>query len=222
MKKFFGNNKWMQIVAGTLMLVVGIIVVILATTNIGTLDSSLSILVAIALFIIGGLYIFISILLYPTDFFSSSLVYASICIALGVSLCVNRSSLGEFIIILFGVLFIAYGGIELLKGIMLIATKKKKAGLITSFFVIGAISLAAGILVICCKDVGNTFKMIIYIALGVIIAIFGLLNLGYGIYGLKGSRTSSPSETTAVVKTKKKKNHKKNDSKNEIQVIDNE
>lgn len=84
MKKFFSNNKWMQIVVGTLMIIVGIIVIVLAASNHNKLNAYLSILVAICLFIIGGLYICISLLLHPNELFSSSLVYASICIALEI------------------------------------------------------------------------------------------------------------------------------------------
>lgn len=224
MKKFFSNNKWMQIVVGTLMIIVGIIVVVLAASNHNKLNAYLSILVAICLFIIGGLYICISLLLHPNELFSSSLVYASICIALGVTLCISVSAneaekLSNFLINTFAILFLSYGGICILKGIVIACTTKPiKVGAMVWNFVLGVICIISGVLILIYR---SKAQQAIYMIVGLAICIFGLLNLGYGIYGnLKPVHGNNNS--TAVSKNvkkgkekKKKKNDASTDSDNE-------
>jgi len=178
--KFLKQNNWLLIIYGVLLIAIGVVTVVLSITNIDWVDSALSIAFAVGLFIVGALNIATSLITNTDRFFTVPLLLGSICIAFGVVLCINRDLLGSFIIYLLGTLLLALALVFLIKGILFIVYKQKVTWIICEF-VLAALCIAGGILVLCFR---NESKLVFYIIIGSIITLVGIITIIFSVRNL--------------------------------------
>ena len=170
---FLKKHTWLNIVYGVLLIVVGALTLTFAIVNIDVVDQVISISLAISLFIAGILNIASSLIAHTDEYFTTSLLVGSIAIAFGVVLLVNRTLIGSFIVFLLGTLLLALGAVYLIKAIIFIIAKQKVPGIV-ALFVIAAIAIALGIMVLCFKDES---KLVIYSFVGASIVLMGVVEL---------------------------------------------
>lgn len=176
MKDLNLKNKWLQVIIGALLLAAGIVVIVINATNSSKITDAISWLVAIFLFLIGGL-VLIFALLRTRIIFTPSFVYGSLLIALGVVFCVTGFEFIETGVPVFlGTLLISFGAVSLVKAILLI-NFKAKVGFIVLFFLLAATSIALGIL---CLIYKKDSLSIIYYSLGALLVAYGFAQLIYG------------------------------------------
>ena len=120
MKSLFKKYIWLQIIYGVLLACVGIATVVLAFVNGSLLDKTLSIIIAIALFIFAAIMFFSSLFAETKSIFSAALIYGSLFVALGVVLLVNPYLISTIFVTMLAVFIIALGAICLFKAAILI------------------------------------------------------------------------------------------------------
>jgi len=200
MKSLFTKYKWMQLVYGTLMLIAGVMVVVFAIQDKANITKWLSIVVSITLFayalalVITGIFT----LQQRKRVFDPAFIYASIFIAVGVLLLVKYLVIGEFITIFVATLLVCLGGVSLINGGLLIFYKKKIRWMVL-FFSLAAVSLTLGILAFVFKDDAQQY---IYIGLGIVMAIVGIIQI---IIGTAILREENKKEKAAKKTNTKKK-----------------
>ena len=167
------NYKWMPIVYGVLLMVVGILTMIFAISDSNIVDQVISISLAGGLFLIGLLNIALSLIAHSHEFFTSSILVGALSIAFGIVLLVNRQLIAEFIIYLLGSFLIGLGAVCLIKAILFISYKEHMSWTITHF-VIAAIAIGLGITVLCFN---RESKQILYSFIGAVIALTGLIEI---------------------------------------------
>lgn len=167
------KHKWLNIVYGVLLIVIGALTLTFAIVNTDVVDQVISISLAVSLFIAGILNIASSLIAHTNEYFTTSLLVGSIAIAFGVVLLVNRSLIGSFIVFLLGTFLLALGAVYLIKAIIFIVSKQKVPSIVL-FFIFAAIGIALGIMVLCFKDES---KMVIYSFVGACIIVMGIIEL---------------------------------------------
>lgn len=176
---FLSKYKWGELVEGIVTLIIGVLVIVFAIVNQGIIGKVVSYVLAAALFLFGLITIVISLTSHTKEFFTNSLIAASLAIAVGVVLCVNPNLITSFFTLFLGVFLIAYGAISLMKGIFLIVYKSKWAWYVISF-VIAAICITFGILALIPETAGN-IMMVLYIIVGAVITLYGVFGIVTGI-----------------------------------------
>ena len=169
--------KWLAIVYGAILVMVGALTLAFAITNTEVVDKVISIALAIGLFIIGLLNIGSSLIAHTDEFFTASLLIGSIAIAFGVVLLVDVYLIGSFIVYLLGTLLIALGTICLVKGTLFIIFKQKITWVIIHF-VMATVAIAFGILVLCFR---NESKMVLYAFIGASIILAGVIEIVFAV-----------------------------------------
>lgn len=182
MGKLFEKYKWLTLCAGIILLIASVLVITISIVNVESLSKALSIIVAVFLFIFGGIMILSSLIEERSVFFSSPLAYGAVLIAVGVVLCILPMLLESFIVYFIAVFAIAFGVIEIVKGIALIVNRVKPIWFILCF-IIAAVALGFGITALVI-DMADVLK-IVYIFVGVILGAFGLVETIYGIKLMK-------------------------------------
>ena len=181
MKSLFKRYIWLQIIYGVLLAAVGITTIILAFVNGEIIDRTLSIIIAVALFLFAVIMIVSSMLSETKEMFSLSLIYASLFIALGVVLLVNPSLISTIIVIMLAVFIIAYGAVCLVKGIVSIFYRMAWYW-IALLFLLGAIGITGGILALCYPGIAFT---VTFVVLGIGLAALGIYEIVLAIIAMK-------------------------------------
>ena len=173
MKSIFKKFNWMQLVFGILLIAVGVATIILAIVNQGAISRTLSIIVAIVLFVFGGLSIVMSLVSDTKVFTTSALVYGSFFIALGVAVLIYPNVVPTVLVTLMAVFFIAFGVVSLIKAIFSIVYRMKWYW-IAGLFLIAVVGITVGILALCYPNIAfiGTF-----IVAGTGIVVFGVLEI---------------------------------------------
>lgn len=185
METVFTRHKWMQLIYGILLLVAGVLITIFAIIDKDNVAKTLSVILAIGFFILGACFIFSGILSLRTRLFDSIMVVGAFSIAIGVILCVQSESLLKDIIVIFvGALLLAGGAVYIGKASAGLVFKIKK-GYVVLFFVLAAILITLGILALCYQ---STAVQVIYIILGIVIALGGILEIVLGAKALHAIR----------------------------------
>ena len=160
-----------------------------------------------------GLFaILTSFIFEPNKVFTNGLFYGSVCIALGVFLCIRELVLLNYLVLLLGVFFIVVGTVELVNGIILIAKKVKNVPYIVICFVAAVLFITGGILAIIYR--GNV-KIVFCIIAGVLIFAAGLYELIFGIREMIAQ--SKDKEKKPARRAKKEKQEPK---KEEVKELD--
>ena len=173
MGKVINRDKLVQIFTGIVLAVAGIVTIVLAIVDKGILDNIFSVIVAVSLFILGGVLIITNILKSAYNVLDSNYLAGAVAIALGVAFCVNKGFLPGILVQVISITVLTYGASILLKGIIFTIKKSPKKYIVAAF-IISPILIAAGILGLIFNSETKSF---IYIVTGVALIVFGTLNL---------------------------------------------
>lgn len=143
--KLYEKYKWSRLCTGMIFLLIGILTIIITYINVSIVSATLSISIAAVLFMIGGVSLISNFIDHDKSIFTTSLAVAALCIAVGVVLCIRPTFLGDIIVYFMAAFAIAFGCIEIVKGIQLIRYHSKWYLYVTCF-VIAAILIAFGII----------------------------------------------------------------------------
>lgn len=177
MKTLFDKHKWLQIIYGALLIAAGIVVIVLAINDTEQISKWLSIVLAIGLFLFGGCTIAAGLFALQQKYFSSVFIYGALAISIGVVLCIKNTMIGEFITIFVGTLFLCMGAVCCGEAAAMIFFKRNKVSIIVAF-IVAAIFITLGVLALVFPE---TVEKIIYIAIGAIACLIGLLEIVLGI-----------------------------------------
>lgn len=208
MKSLFTKYIWLKLVLSVLLLFAGtLIIVFVATRNVGTLQNGLDIIAATILFLFGAFAILSALFFESNKAVTNGLLYGSACIALGVFLCTDKFTLLPYMVLLLSIFFIVVGAVEIIKGIFMCAQKYKNTLVIVLTFVCGALFIAGGILAL--NNQGNATDALC-IAAGALLILSGIYQMVTGIRAMAVKQHVS----RAVSKNSKKEN------KTEVKEID--
>lgn len=187
MKSLFKKYIWLQIIYGVLLACVGIATVVLAFVNGSLLDKTLSIIIAIALFIFAAIMFFSSLFAETKTIFSAALIYGSLFVALGVVLLVNPYLISTIFVTMLAVFIIALGAICLFKAAILIFFRMKWY-YPAILFALGTIGIVGGILALCYPGVAFTVTFVI---LGIGLVALGAYEIIIAILAMKSGNKSA-------------------------------
>lgn len=169
--------KWIPIVYGVLLTLIGVLTLIYAITNPAVVDTVISISIAVALFIVGIVHISFALVAHTSDFFNGEMVLGSIAIAFGVVLCVDLGLIGQFIVYLLGAFFLAFALVSIVKFVLFIVYRQSVAWIVI-YIIMALVCIAIGVLVLCFR---NESKQILYCFVGASIILSGLFEIILGI-----------------------------------------
>ena len=188
MKTLYARHKWMQIVFGGLFLLAGAAIIIISLNWPEYISKSLSVILAISLFIFGASCIFSGIFSLRNKYFDPAFIYGDLAIALGVVLCVHNTMIQDLIVVFVGTILTTIGVVFLGEATAMIFFKRPKLSIVL-FFLLGAAFLTLGILSYVFQEEATT---VIYIATGSIMCLVGLVQIGFGIVNtIKGKKDIS-------------------------------
>ena len=184
MKTLLSRWAWVRIVEGVLLMIVGLLTGILGGIKPNELSTALGIVIAVFLFIDGGLTLFANIV-DTKKIFSLDAILGAVFIALGVILCMPEgiNSIKAILAIFVAVLLLAAGANYLIKAIYSIKSKQIAGGWITLFFIVSLVSLTLGVLCLIYRE--QQTLNVIYIVLGTTITIAGLFDIIVAVRAIK-------------------------------------
>ena len=175
--KIEAKQKWMLVVYSVLLIALGVATFILALVDMNAVVTITSIVIAVALFIIGLMHIVTALVAYTEEFFKGELVVGSVAIALGVVLCVYPTMIGAFLPIFLGTLFLALAVVMIVKGIIAIKYKYKGSW-IAFYFIVAAVAIALGVLSLIFR---NESTQVMYASVGAVLFLAGVVELIFAI-----------------------------------------
>ena len=187
MKTLNARHKWMQIVFGALFLLAGIAVIVIEYNWPDYTDRSLSVVLAVALFIFAAIMFFSSLFAETKSIFSAALIYGSLFVALGVVLLVNPYLISTIFVTMLAVFIIALGAICLFKAAILIFFRMKWY-YPAILFALGTIGIVGGILALCYPGVAFTVTFVI---LGIGLVALGAYEIIIAILAMKSGNKSA-------------------------------
>ena len=215
MKSLFKKYIWLQLILSILLLFGGALIIAFAATNKqNILEDALNIIAAVILFLFGLFAILTSFIFEPNKVFTNGLFYGSVCIALGVFLCIRELVLLNYLVLLLGVFFIVAGTVELVNGIIFIAKKVKNIPYVVICFVAAVLFIAGGILAIIFR---NDVKIVFCIIAGILIFAAGVFELIFGIREMIEQNKGKDKEKKPTRRAKKEKQEPK---KEEVKELD--
>jgi hypothetical protein len=206
MKSLFSKYIWLKLILAVLLLFGGALIIVFAVLGkANILQSGLNIIAAVILFLF-GLFAIIATFAFEVDkVFTNGLLYGSACIALGVFLCLEKIVLLEYLVWLLAIFFIVVGGVEIIKGVILLIKKYKPIVAIVVTFIVGTVFVVGGILAIIFNA---DIRIVFCIIAGALLFLAGVYNLFFGI-----------KEMIAHNKTKEPKKDKKGSKKKEQEEV---
>ena len=206
MKSLFSKYIWLKLILAVLLLFGGALIIVFAVLGkANVLQSGLNIIAAVILFLF-GLFAIIATFAFEVDkVFTNGLLYGSACIALGVFLCLEKIVLLEYLVWLLAIFFIVVGGVEIIKGVILLIKKYKPIVAIVVTFIVGTVFVVGGILAIIFNA---DIRIVFCIIAGALLFLAGVYNLFFGI-----------KEMIAHSKTKEPKKAKKGSKKKEQEEV---
>ena len=206
MKSLFSKYIWLKLILAVLLLFGGALIIVFAVLGkANVLQSGLNIIAAVILFLF-GLFAIIATFAFEVDkVFTNGLLYGSACIALGVFLCLEKIVLLEYLVWLLAIFFIVVGGVEIIKGVILLIKKYKPIVAIVVTFIVGTVFVVGGILAIIFNA---DIRIVFCIIAGALLFLAGVYNLFFGI-----------KEMIAHNKTKEPKKDKEGSKKEEQEEV---
>ena len=177
MKTLYDKHKWMQIVFGGLFLLSGAAIIVISLNWPDYIAKSLSVILAISLFLFGASCIFSGIFALKNKYFDPAFIYGDLAIALGVVLCVHNTMIQDLIVLFVGTILTTIGVVFLGEATSMIFFKRPKPSIVL-FFLLGALFLTLGVLSYVFQQEATT---IIYIATGGIMCLVGVWQIIFGI-----------------------------------------
>ena len=161
------------------------------------MTKALSIVIAIFLFLDGGITLF-GYVINPTKNFSLECIVGALLISFGVVLCtdVGQLSLSSIISTFAIAILLSSAGAFLIKGIFSVYYHGHK-GWITLNFVIFALALALGILAIIYKE--SHVNQIIYITIGTGVVVVGVFDIILAVQAIKEGKSPTVQPKRKVI-----------------------
>lgn len=197
MKTLLSRWSWVKIVEGILLILLGLLVGILGGIDRDNMTQALSIVIAVFLFIDGGITLF-AIIVDPKKNFSLSIIFGALFIAIGAVLCtdVGQQSVQNILAIFVAVILLTCGGSYLIKSIVHIYFKAALGWIILDM-VIAVAGIGLGVACLIYRDAEAI--NIIYIILGTSITVLGIFDIILAVEELKKKKEESPAQPEVVV-----------------------
>lgn len=185
MKKLINAYKWMSLVAAIILTLIG--VVIFALTIVDCVKASdiggyptyagagVAYTFAIGLFIIGLIYVIVSLVKEPKTFCTSTTIAAISAIIVGALFIILRDYLGAVMVKVFAWGLIIAGALFLAKSIMFIV-QRQKALFIVGALVTTAVALAIGILALT-PATSKVMSLIIFFVVATFMLVGGIIDI---------------------------------------------
>ena len=177
MNSIFEKHKWLKYVVGGFIVAIGILVIILAGVNPGSLPAIINIVIAASAMILGLFFLITSLFNESHKGFTPSLLLSAALLAGGITLLVIRfGSIGFaipplVIVYMLAILVLLFGCVSLVKGISLIVYKER-VPLILLMFAAAVLGITLGILSLV---FAKQLEVATFIILGIILVVFGIL-----------------------------------------------
>lgn len=197
MKTLLSRWSWIRLIEGILLIIVGLLIGILGGIDPSGMTKALSIVIAIFLFLDGGITLF-GYVINPTKNFSLECIVGALLISFGVVLCtdVGQLSLSSIISTFAIAVLLSSAGAFLIKGIFSVYYHGHK-GWITLNFVIFALALALGILAIIYKE--SHVNQIIYITIGTGVVVVGVFDIILAVQAIKEGKSPTVQPKRKVI-----------------------
>lgn len=179
MNELFKRFKWMLVLVGSLLLSAGILVFVIAIVNPGIISLIISIVIAACLFASGSITIVASFFSRKRELFSPVHGYAALLIGLGIILCMEPGLLSYLLVRYVAVSLIVVGAVSFARGIFAVVWKDKTTWIVT-LFVAAVVGIALGVLILV-FSLEDLMLTIIYIGVGVTLAVVGVIQIIAGV-----------------------------------------
>lgn len=179
MNNILEKYKWIKYVMGAFIIALGILIIVLACLNRDALENAITIVISIALLILGLASLIITLFSETHKGFTYSLLISSLIISAGIILLIGRfTDLFKIdptlLVYALSVITLVFGSACLFKGISLIVYKQNKP-LIVAFFAVAVAAITLGILgIVFAKDLGGLITAA-YVILGILVLVTGVL-----------------------------------------------
>lgn len=179
MNNILEKYKWIKYAMGAFIIALGILIIVLACLNRDALENAITIVISIALLILGLASLIITLFSETHKGFTYSLLISSLIISAGIILLIGRfTDLFKIdptlLVYALSVITLVFGSACLFKGISLIVYKQNKP-LIVAFFAVAVLAIILGILgIVFAKDLGGLITAA-YVILGILVLVTGVL-----------------------------------------------
>ncbi len=179
MNSVLEKNKWIKYALGAFVIALGILIIVLACLDLTKLEDAITIVISVALLILGLASLIITIFSETHKGFTYSLLISSLIISAGIILLIGRFSVHfniEHILLVYtlSIITLVFGVACLFKGVSLIVYKEKKP-LIAALFAVAVVAITLGILgIVFAKDLGG-LVIAAYVILGILVLVTGVL-----------------------------------------------
>lgn len=174
MAKIVLKDKWMKILLGIVLTIAGLVIVVFGIVKPGVLSMTLSIVLAVSLFLIGALYLYNGLSKTANaNVIDFTYVLAAIAISLGVVLLVNTNLIASILVYIVSISVLTFGTALLIRGIILCARKSSAANCVLAI-AIGIVLIILGVLALIFQ---GQITQIIYISSGALLLIIGILQI---------------------------------------------
>ena len=197
MKTLLSRWSWIRLIEGILLIILGLLIGILGGIDPSGMTKALSIVIAVFLFIDGGITLF-GYVINPSKNFSLECIVSALLISFGVVLCtdVGQISLSS-IISTFAISVLLSSALAfLVKAIFGIYYHSDKKW-VTLNFIIFALATILGILAIVYRD--NYVNQIIYITIGTGVVVVGVFDIILAVQAIKEGKSVSGYEVKRKV-----------------------
>ncbi len=196
MKTLLARWSWVKIVEGILLILLGLLVGILGGIDRENMTQALSIVIAIFLFIDGGITLF-ALIVDPKKNFSLSIVFGALFIAIGVVLCtdVGQQSVQNILAMFVATMLLTAGAAYLIKSIVHIYYKRA-IGWIILDMLIALIGIGLGVACIIYREAEAI--NVIYIILGTAITVLGIFDIILAVEEIKKRKEEGPAKPEII------------------------
>ncbi len=186
MNSFLLKHKWLKYLAGSFIVALGVLIIVLGCINPGTVPAIVNIVIASSFLIVGLVLLLIAIFNETHKVFTLTFIIGVAALTVGIAMLVSRFHLGfvigaDFVVYIISLLTLVLGGAALFKAISLIVYKEKGI-LITLMFLVAVAGITLGILGLCFAPKLVTAA---YIILGVALLVIGILAIVFAAIGTK-------------------------------------
>ena len=178
MDKVIFKEKWMQILLGSVLILAGLTVVILGIVSPQSLTATLSIIIAVSLFVIGAIFL-VNGLSKTANAAVIDVTYlvAAIAFASGVVFLVQNQLIASMLVYIVSVSVLTIGVALLLRGIILCVRKAETSACVLAI-ILGVVSIILGILALIFQA---QLTQVIYISSGVLLLVTGIVIIVYAV-----------------------------------------
>ncbi len=182
MNSLFAKHKWLKYVAGSAVVALGVLIIILACLELSKIQDVISVVIAIAVMVIGIVFICGNIFQETHKGITASTIVGTFAITLGIVLLVARFAIGqslapELLVYFIAISLLVLGVVCVLKAISLIYYHERKF-LIVLMFVIATVGIVLGFLGIVFAKKPELIVSA-YLVLGIVLVVFGIIGITF-------------------------------------------